>query len=232
MNLLNNDIIQFVIDFINKHWDDIDKKEFLLVETKSELIDKIKTDPTILAWVIIELMTLGIEEDYLKDYVIQEAQDWEGLVIEIKKNVFYQLDNDPDLGLVFKRVKPKYTIQFEPIKYYDRNFESDDHDSITQLIEIAKSNGLELNDQSYDKYLYLSILKKWLLDKYHIDFSIWYNNLTNKWRIFFIKNIKTNEDLDTLFPEDDNEYELYDDVLEVVIYKTFNVLNLIINKNE
>lgn len=65
-----------------------------------------------------------------------------------------------------------------------------------------------------------SLLQKWLREVHNIHLSIWYNNLTEKWRIDYIRNIKTDHD----FTTNEDEFDTYELALEESLKQALNLI--------
>lgn len=87
-------------------------------------------------------------------------------------------------------------------------------------IIIDKVNIGSINNDDYDWICKQSLLQKYLREVYNIHLSIWYNNLTEKWRIDYIRNIK----IDHSFNVDEFEFETYEQALEAGLLESLNLI--------
>ena len=90
-----------------------------------------------------------------------------------------------------------------------------------QLIASAKEKGFESHiigksvEAKYSNkdfyHLWMCELQKWLREKHNIHISIWYNNLTEKWRVDYIIDILLDEEY---YCDKDREQNTYEEALE------------------
>jgi len=75
----------------------------------------------------------------------------------------------------------------------------------------------DFSNESYTQYAVptQSLLQKWLRDIHKIHITIWYNELTEKYRI---DSINSNE------PFDMDEYPTYEQVLEIALVESLNLI--------
>lgn len=87
-------------------------------------------------------------------------------------------------------------------------------------IIIDKVNIGSINNDDYAWICKQSLLQKYLREVYNIHLSIWYNNLTEKWRIDYIRNIKTDHD----FTTNEDEFDTYELALEESLKQALNLI--------
>lgn len=69
-----------------------------------------------------------------------------------------------------------------------------------------------------------SLAQKWLREKHNIHFGIWYNGLTNKWRVDYIINFGAIT-LDEWYPTvSDEEYSSYEEALEEALIEILKLI--------
>lgn len=74
-------------DFINTHFDEFDlKKCDLEGYTKSKVIKEINREYWFACWIVTEVMSWGLQENYLKPYVVEHEGDF--LVIKVDDMYF------------------------------------------------------------------------------------------------------------------------------------------------
>ena len=96
-------------------------------------------------------------------------------------------------------------------------------DSISsQFGEITKEEDYNNNNYTLERYSAPTqgLLQKWLREVHNIHLSIWYNNLTEKWRIDYIRNIKTDHD----FTTNEDEFDTYELALEESLKQALNLI--------
>ena len=102
----NKTLDSFAIDFIEKHFDEIDlKKCDWNIKTKEQAIKDIKKNDYMAGWIITEVMKWGTPVDYIKEYKVENDED--AFIIKINERYFALDYNNIHY---FKEVFPKKVI--------------------------------------------------------------------------------------------------------------------------
>lgn len=102
---MNKDLEQFAIDFIEKHFDEIDLKKCDWNVTKKQAIKEIKDNDIMAGWIITEVMYWGTPINYLKEIEVDNDEDH--FIIKVNNKYFahnYEKLND------FYEVFPKVVV--------------------------------------------------------------------------------------------------------------------------
>ena len=91
-------LINIATEFVENHWDEIDKKRTDIRDSKEYVLNFIQNDVYEASWIISEVMAWGCDKNYLKEYKIY-CED--ALVISIEGKYF------KFKGDCFEPVKPK-----------------------------------------------------------------------------------------------------------------------------
>lgn len=102
----NKILDSFAINFIEKHFDEIDlKKVYWNISSKEQAIKEIKKDVHLTGWIITEVMNWGTSIDYIKEFKVEN--DEERFIIKIDDRYFM---HDYKNIHHFKEVFPKKVI--------------------------------------------------------------------------------------------------------------------------
>lgn len=96
-------IQKMAINFINEHWDEIDKKKTEIFVSKEKFIKEIKSNLHTAAWVITEVMSWGCEKDYIRPQLIESNDEEAGWIIKVGRSYYRSIPTQE----LFKKVKPK-----------------------------------------------------------------------------------------------------------------------------
>ena len=82
-----NTITKLAVNFIEKHFEEFNLKRCDLEDyTKKQTISQCKKEYWFACWVVTELMSWGLEKDYLNPYRIHHEEDF--LVIKVNDTYF------------------------------------------------------------------------------------------------------------------------------------------------
>jgi hypothetical protein len=104
-----NPIQKLATSFIQEHWDEIDKNIFEDNNDKQTILDLIRDDESMAGWIVGEVMSWGTKTDYLKPYIVVDADIW---VIKVEDKYFKSDGNYSD-KLIETFPKEKTVIYFE-----------------------------------------------------------------------------------------------------------------------
>jgi len=77
-------ICNYVYEFVNKNWDNIDRNNCELTQTKKEFLEEVKTNTETAVWVIMEVASWSMDKKYLREIFVEETQDLDFTVINLK----------------------------------------------------------------------------------------------------------------------------------------------------
>ena len=95
-----NPVKQKAVEFLEEHWDEIDKKDTEITDSKEKFIDKVKESDPLAWWVLTEVMYWGCKKNYLKEFIVQE-DPW---TIKIG-NQYFQVSQFDEYKEVFPKMK-------------------------------------------------------------------------------------------------------------------------------
>ena len=106
-------ICDFMHDFVDTHWDNIDKEKCQLFETKKVFLEKVKTNVQDAMWVLVEVCDWSADEKYLKELFIHVDNSFSVLKIgeDYIKAEFDWLNHNYTLS--FTEQKTKTVTYFE-----------------------------------------------------------------------------------------------------------------------
>lgn len=101
-------VTKLAVRFLNEYWNEIDLKKCEIEDTKVKFINKVRRSKSLAGWIVMEVMSWGCTNDYLKPYIVESEGH---LVIKIGKSYYLYTGED----FYFKEVKPKYrkVVYFE-----------------------------------------------------------------------------------------------------------------------
>jgi len=76
-------ICKYVYDFVNENWDNIDRNNCELTQTKEEFLEELKTNKETAVWVIMEVASWSMDKKYLQEIFVKETQDLDFTVIDL-----------------------------------------------------------------------------------------------------------------------------------------------------
>lgn len=103
-----NEVTKLALDFIDKHWDVIDKERVEIIKSKDDFKQKIMNNYVEACWVVSEVMRWGCENDYLQPYLV-DCDDH--FVIKID-NKYFKWDRNT---FTFQEATPKH----KTVLYFD-----------------------------------------------------------------------------------------------------------------
>lgn len=102
----NKILDSFAIDFVEKHFNEIDlKKCDWNVKTKEQAIKQIKKNDYMAGWIITEVMSWGTPINYIKEYKVENDED--DFIVKVDER-YFALDYE-DIHY-FKEVFPKKVV--------------------------------------------------------------------------------------------------------------------------
>jgi len=96
-----NPIKKLAINFIEKHWNEIDLKKVEITDPKQKFINKLVKQDDLAWWVVTEVMSWGCAIDYYKDLIVSQ-EDGEFSVLKCEGRYFQN-----DGNFYYKEVFPK-----------------------------------------------------------------------------------------------------------------------------
>lgn len=70
-----NEVTKLAIEFVSKNWDKIDRKRIeTLHNTKEDFIKEMKEDYYTACWVLTEVMSWGVDKDYIEEYRVDNEE--------------------------------------------------------------------------------------------------------------------------------------------------------------
>ena len=143
---------------IEKHWDEIDKKNCEIIESKAEVLDTIAKDSAYATWIITECMWWGcnkkgsFEPNYTKEYIVKR-DDCDFNVYKIDGS-YFKYDSKTQTLIEIeqeKTDKDKFTDNQLAVKVVEQI-----------LFDIKDRSGLEDSWERIDNETQLEIEKTWI----------------------------------------------------------------------
>jgi hypothetical protein len=103
-----NKVTKLAVEFIENHWEEIDlKKVGISSHSKQSFLAEIVTNYYSAGWVLNEVMSWGLDIDYIKEYQVETEGAFLVLLID---NSYFRFDCKTHL---FVEVEPKFkTIMY------------------------------------------------------------------------------------------------------------------------
>lgn len=108
-------ICSYVYDFVEKNWDNIDRKKCDLNETKEQFLKNVKSNFQDAIWVITEVMNWAMDKDYYKELRVfpmpDENTEEKFYVIKLAdKYIKYEYLKDFSIKASFSEKKTKTIV--------------------------------------------------------------------------------------------------------------------------
>ena len=107
MNKHNKQLRDFAIQFIENHYEELNKEKLEISYTKDQCLKELYKDMDFVCWVIMEAMSWGCDKNYINDYKVE----CDKYLIKIDKSYYTYNHNTYTLDPV--------KVKYKKVAYFD-----------------------------------------------------------------------------------------------------------------